>query len=68
MFRSYLLTLPVHAGCLSVKDLHAVHAHIALAGLGIARYHAWKGDESSGIFRPTLQNREIIEREIVLVE
>src|SRR4029079_4922784 len=66
MFRSYLLALPVHAGCLSVKDLHAVHSHISLAGLGIARYYAWKGDEFSGVLRPTLQNREVSERKIGL--
>ena len=29
-----LLALPVHASCLAVVDLHAVHADVALAGAG----------------------------------
>jgi hypothetical protein len=34
MLGGVFLALPVHAGGLAVVDLHAVHAHVALAGAG----------------------------------
>ena len=36
VFRALLVGLPVHAGGALVEDLHAVHAAVALAGVGIA--------------------------------
>ena len=35
--RADLVHLPVHAGGAVVVDLHAIHAEIALAGVGVAR-------------------------------
>ena len=66
-----LLALPVHAGGLAVIDLHAVHAHIALARLAarcprrcpgarrLARDHARQGDKTAAISRPGLQHRKL---------
>ena len=53
------LPLPVHAGGLLVINLHAVHADIALASLGIARNHAGQSDEPSGIFAASIAGLEI---------
>ena len=39
MLGALLVRLPVHAGGALVEDLHAVHAAVALAGVGIARKH-----------------------------
>src|SRR5579864_7485881 len=65
VFCSYFLSLPVHAGGLLVIDLHAIHAHVAFAGFGIASDYAGKRDKASGVFWPTLKNGKFIEREMV---
>ncbi len=52
-----LVGLPVHAGGAVVIHLHAVHAAIALAGVGIAGEHERKSDEAATVLRPTLQDR-----------
>jgi len=65
VFGSYFLSLPVHACGVLVVDLHSVHAYVALAGFGITRYYARERDEAAGIFRPALDDRKIIQREVV---
>ncbi len=59
VFGADFLALPVHAGGALVVDLHAIHADVALAGLGIAGDDAGQGDEAAGILRPALQDGEI---------
>ena len=39
---------------LAVVDLHAVHAHVALAGAGIAGDHAGERDEAAAVEGPAL--------------
>ena len=57
------LALPVHAGGLAVVDLHAVHAHVALSGFGVAGDDARERDEAAAVERPALEDGELIERE-----
>ncbi len=59
VFGGDLLPLPVHAGGARVVDLHAVHAHVALAGAGIARDDAGQGDEAAAVLRPALQGGKL---------
>ena len=47
-----LLDLPVHSGRLSVEDVHAVDADVALRGVRIIRDDLAIGNESSAIVRP----------------
>ena len=61
-----LVGLPVHAGGALVEDLHAVHAAVALAGVGIAREDHRQRDEAAAILRPALQDGVIEEREAVV--
>ena len=56
-----LLALPVHAGGLAVVDLHAVHAHVALAGSGIAGDDAGQGDEAAAVLGPGCEDGELVE-------
>ena len=65
MLRALLVRLPVHAGGALVEDLHAVHAAVALAGIGIAREHHRQRDEAAAILRPALQHRIIEQRKSV---
>ena len=65
MFRALFVGLPVHARGALVVHLHAVHAAVALAGVGIAREHQGQRDEAAAIIRPALQNRVIEQREPV---
>ena len=65
VFGSNFLALPVHAGGALVVNLHAIHADVAFAGLGIARDHAGQRDEAAGVFGPALQDGEIQQREVV---
>ena len=51
------MDLPMHAGCLSIKYLHPIHANIALTGVGILRVDHRQRYESSAIFRPANQDR-----------
>ena len=65
MLGGILLALPVHAGGLAVVDLHAIHAHVALAGARIAGDDAGQGDEAAAVEGPALQNREVEDGEVV---
>ena len=65
MFCSAFLSLPVHAGGVLVVDLHAIHADVALAGFGVARYYTWKCDKTAGVFRPALENGKPVEGNIL---
>src|SRR5580658_1098957 len=64
VLRCDLLPLPVHARCLPVVDLHAVHADIALARARVARMNAGQRDEAASVVRPALQNRKRIQVKI----
>ena len=68
MFGAVLLRLPVHARGAFVIHLHAIDAHVALAGLGIAREHQRPGDEAPSILRPALQDRKFQQRETVAAD
>ena len=68
VFGADFLALPVHAGGALVVDLHAVHADVALAGLGVAGDHAGQSDEAAGILGPALQDGKIEQREIVALD
>ncbi len=63
MFRALFVRLPVHAGGALVENLHAVHAAIALAGIGIARKHQRQRDEAAAVLRPALQHGIVEQRE-----
>ncbi len=49
------------------KDLHAVHADVALAGSRVAGDHTGHGDETSGVFGPALENGKPVERELGVI-
>ncbi len=57
--RADFLQLPVHAGGVVVVNLHAIHADVALAGVGVLRDHAGQGDEAPAIERPAFEDGEI---------
>ncbi len=59
LFGRILLPLPVHAGGLPVVHLHAVHAHIALAGPRVARDDERQRNVAAAVHGPTLQHREL---------
>ena len=65
MLRGNFLALPVHAGSLAVVDLHAVHADIALARSRVAGMHAGQRDEAASIVRPALEDRKLVQIEVV---
>ena len=60
-----LLPLPVHAGGLSVVNLHAVHADVALARARVAGDDAGEGDEAAAVMRPALEDGKVVEVEVV---
>ena len=62
MLGALLVGLPVHAGGDVVVNLHAIHAAVALAGIGVARKHHRQGDEAAAIFGPAFENRELGQR------
>jgi hypothetical protein len=68
MFCSYFLSLPVRAGGCGVVDLEAIHAQVALAGVGVAGGHAGESDEASGVLGPALQDGEVEEGEVVVLD
>ena len=68
MFRSNLLSLPVHSGGASVKNLHAVHAEVAFAGFRVSGGHAGESDEAPSVLRPALEDGEVDQREIVALD
>lgn len=53
-----LVAVPVHAGGGLVEHLHAIHAHIAHACLGILRDDKGHGDEGPGVLRPRGEDGE----------
>jgi hypothetical protein len=57
-----LVRLPMHARGALVVDLHAVHAAIAFARIGIPREHQRQRDEAAAILRPAFQHRIIEQR------
>lgn len=59
MARADFLELPVHAGALAVVDLHAIHADVAFAGIGVLSDNAGKCDESAAIMGPAELNGEV---------
>jgi hypothetical protein len=59
--RADLVKLPVHSGRVSVVNLHPVDADVAGPGLGITRVHICERDETSAVFRPTFDDREIFQ-------
>ena len=62
MLGAVLLRLPVHPRRALVEDLHAIAAHVALAGLRILRDHHRPGDVAPAVLRPALQDGKIKER------
>ena len=54
----------MHARGLTVVDLHAVHANVALTAFGVPGNHAGKGNEAAAIQRPALEYREIEDVEV----
>ena len=59
MPRSDLLQLPVHSRAPLVIYLHAVHAEIARAGVGILRDNAGQRNETAAVQRPALLDRQV---------
>ena len=68
MFGALLMRLPVHAGGAVVENLHAVASAVALAGVGIVRKHHRQRDEPAAVLRPAIQDRKVVEREIVAAD
>src|ERR1035441_9409751 len=62
VLRALLVGLPVHARRTLVEDLHAIHAAVPLARVGVAGKDERQGDESSAILGPALQRRQIPQR------
>ena len=56
------MKLPMHAGRALIVHLHSVNPHVACAGFRIAGMHIWQGDETSAVFRPALEYRQIAQR------
>ena len=61
MSRADLVKLPVHSGRVSIVDLHPVDADVAGPGLGVARVHICQSDETSTVFRPAFEDRQIFQ-------
>ena len=59
MARADFLELPVHAGGAVVVNLDAIHADVALAGVGVFGDDAGEGDEAPAVERPALLDREV---------
>ena len=57
--RADFLQLPVHAGGAVVVDLHAIHADVALAGVGVFGDDAGQGDEAAAVERPAFEDGQI---------
>jgi hypothetical protein len=65
MARADLVKLPVHSGRISVVNLHPVDADVADPSLGIARVHICQRDETSAVFRPTFDDRQIAQGKVI---
>ena len=64
VFCAVLVDMPVHTRGAAVVFLQAVHAHIALAGLGVLGEHQRQGHEGAAIIRPAFENGNIIKTRI----
>src|SRR5207244_3332398 len=64
MSRADLVKLPVHAGRVSIVNLHPVDADVAGPRLGVARVHICQRDETSAVFRPAFEDRQIFQGKI----
>ena len=60
--RADFLELPVHAGGAVIVNLDAIHADVALAGVGVFGDDAREGDEAAAVQGPALLNRKIQQR------
>src|SRR5580704_11567401 len=60
-----LVHLPVHCGCPAIKNLHPIHPNVSLTGVGICCVNHRQRDKASTVFRPTEENRKIIQRKAV---
>src|SRR5258708_11124210 len=58
----------MHACGLPVVDLHAIHPHVTLAGLGVARHDARESDEASRVLWPALQDWKVEKREAIALD
>ena len=56
-----LVHLPMHACGGTVIDLDAIHADVALPGVGILGVDRRQGDKAASVLRPAFQDREMIE-------
>ena len=56
--------MPVHSCCLSVINLHAIHAHVLLTGFGIFRDNERQRNKTPSVIRPALKNGIIKERAV----
>ena len=61
VLRPVLMDMPVHARGTAVVLLQAVHAHIALAGLGILGKDQRQGHERPSVLRPALENGNFVQ-------
>ena len=52
MARADFMNLPVHRGGSLVENLHAIHAEIARAAVGIFRVNVRQSNETAAILRP----------------
>ena len=60
--RGDFLQLPMHAGGRVVVNLHAIHAEVAVAGVGVARDDAGQRDKAPAVERPALEDRQVKQR------
>ena len=63
-----LLALPVHAGAALVVDMQAIHADVALALRRVFGHDRRQRDEAAAVLRPALQDREVEQREVVVLD
>ena len=66
--RADFLELPVHAGGAVVVNLDAIHADVALAGVGVFGDDAGQGDEAAAVERPAFEDGEIEKRRRIRIE
>ena len=68
VLRPILMNVPVHPRSGRVVFLQPVHAHIALICLGIFRKDQRQRHEGAAVLRPAFQNRQDIQRRMVLFD
>ena len=57
--------VPMHPERLIVENLEAIHADVALAGVGIVREHQRQGDVAAAVIGPALQDGQLRELEVL---